>query len=1092
MTNGIRSWGTSLGVALVCFVLLVGAGCDRRETGLMLEVTLAEGHASLDGQVDELVFHIAVLREDGRYVLDPAVNEHSDFVTGRSLADDPYLLLIKENGDGVMETVRAAVLAYRGDAVVAWGWLEDPDSQQMIQGNIVYRTIALYDASQIPPDFFVTGLGCLVVEASGEIIAHAPSDMDCDDIPSDVDCDDEDPTVGPGMPEICGNGVDDNCDGNIDEIYDEDNDGFTNCEPVDCDDGDADVYPGAPEVCDGKDNDCDGACDLEFDLDSDGYTACPDGTGSAAGAEGFCGVVPTAPDFDCDDTRADVSPGLPEVCNGIDDNCDGLVDEGLSLACYEGPAGTENVGQCRGGMSHCIRGIQTACTGQIQPIPEACNGLDDDCDGQVDEQLPDMTCGLGVCRVTMPYCQGNQPQQCVPLPAATPEICNGLDDDCNGLVDETCACVHVAPTGNDGHTGGSGDPLATINAAIALAAQAGQPKIVCVASTAGCTAGNWTMYNEDVVMADGVAVYGGYDPTPTPGGWTRSAACNTEIRGMTGPAVYFGPTVASRTPLDGFVTSVGTSAGVVQSSVVVIEGSAGAVVSNCQVFGAQQGDQTFGILVTDDPNGNPATPELVGNLVEGGDGLILSVGIYSVSSSPFIQGSCDTNRIDGTGRCTGGCWSGKHIRGHRDTNSMPDRSFGVWLDQSPGARVDQSAVCSRGGDQAAGVYITGDAAGTEVTRSNLTAFSARYNNDGISLDDCGGASPWIANNDRIASDGDPGGTSLATGLRSLGDCHPLIEGNREITGGGEGSANDCRGVVCGIGPGSGHASRCAIVANQTINGSNWGLPPSSYAILCEAGACSMISQNQLINGRGGVDSVGVYLRGASSAVVDRNIIQGGCGSTWATGVIADDSTARIQNNVIGTALCVDSVANGSDFVGLWVANGGAANEPDVHSNAIFGGGGPSMACLSTGLALDLSVWSGTPTGPLGIFRNNLIHPGVCNSSHGVWERSASADPRIFENNAVANTSGVGALYLDENATILSNESQINALTDMVVSANIDQGCGFTYNPGAPVTMPSSSPCRNTGTSAAAPGWDYHGDPRPQETAPEIGPDEYTP
>jgi hypothetical protein len=535
-----------------------------------------------------------------------------------------------------------------------------------------------------------------------------------------------------------------------------------------------------------------------------------------------------------------------------------------------------------------------------------------------------------------------------------------------------------------------------------------------------------------------------------------------------------------------------TTAGMVQSAVVIIEGSVGAVVSNCSVFGSPQGDQTIGIQVTDDANGNPATPEIRNCHVEGGGGMILSVGIYSLNSSPFIQGSCDTNRISALARCTGGCWNGKHIRGHRGSNANPDLSFGIWLDHSPGARVDQSAVCSRGADQAAAIYISGDAAGAQVTRSNMTAWGAYFSNDGILLEDCGGASPWIANNDSISSEGDSAGHSVAVGVRSLGNCHPLIEGNREITGGGEGNANDCRGVVCGISPNSGQVSRCAIVGNQTINGSNWGVPPSSYAILCEDGACSVISQNQLINGRGGVDSVGVYLQGASIAVVDRNIIQGGCGLTRVTGVIADDSTARIQNNVIGSALCTDTTASGVDFVGLLVANGGGANEPDVHSNAIFGGGGPSQPCLSTGLALDLAIGSGTPTGPLGIYRNNLIHPGVCGSSHGVWERSVDADPRIFENNAVVNVMGVAALYLDENATILSNQSQINGLTDMIVSGNIDQGCGFAYSSGGPVMLPSNSPCRNAGTPVGAPGWDFYGDPRPQESAPEIGPDEYTP
>jgi hypothetical protein len=81
----------------------------------------------------------------------------------------------------------------------------------------------------------------------------------------------------------------------------------------------------------------------------------------------------------------------PERCNGRDDDCDGLVDEDLERACYSGQAGTQGVGQCRAGVQTCQQAADgaygyTACQGEVTPSAEGCNGLDDDCDGQVDEE----------------------------------------------------------------------------------------------------------------------------------------------------------------------------------------------------------------------------------------------------------------------------------------------------------------------------------------------------------------------------------------------------------------------------------------------------------------------------------------------------------------------------------------------------------------------------------------------------------------------------------------------------------------------------------------------------------------------------------
>jgi hypothetical protein len=192
-----------------------------------------------------------------------------------------------------------------------------------------------------------------------------------------------------------------------------------------------------------------------------------------------------APDPVCIPDR---QPGqFPEICNGLDDDCDGQVDENLQTNCYEKPAGyvdplnrtfdafmaTSTVGVCRTGISVCQQNpdgsyAMSACTGQVLPVAETCNGLDDDCNGVVDDPsaLPTIACydgppatqNIGICRpgeqfcvqgqwgalkggvFTQGYCGGEV------LPKA--ENCNdsgspggAQDDDCNGVVNNGCTCA---------------------------------------------------------------------------------------------------------------------------------------------------------------------------------------------------------------------------------------------------------------------------------------------------------------------------------------------------------------------------------------------------------------------------------------------------------------------------------------------------------------------------------------------------------------------------------------------------------------------------------------------------------------------------
>jgi hypothetical protein len=262
-------------------------------------------------------------------------------------------------------------------------------------------------------------LPLLLMVACGDKNDTAGDDLDGDGYGAAVDCDDDDEAVNPGATEEPYDGVDNDCDSSsLDDDLDQD--GYI--ESQDCDDDDPSAYPGAPEYCDGTDNDCDGDTDEQaldtlswyLDADNDGYGDPEQGLLECDRPGGY-----VADATDCDDGDPEVFPGAAEVYDGIDNDCDGDIDEEGGAPEFDWFHDAD--GDSYGDPFDMVKAAE-------QPSGFVAN--DNDCD----DGNPDVHPGAD-------------------------EVCNADDDDCDGTADEDGACLELdVSEADDWWTGdGSGD-----------------------------------------------------------------------------------------------------------------------------------------------------------------------------------------------------------------------------------------------------------------------------------------------------------------------------------------------------------------------------------------------------------------------------------------------------------------------------------------------------------------------------------------------------------------------------------------------------------------------------------------------------------
>jgi hypothetical protein len=473
---------------------------------------------------------------------------------------------------------------------------------------------------------------------------------------------------------------------------------------------------------------------------------------------------------------------------------------------------------------------------------------------------------LGACHAGTQTCTGGAWGVCTGevLPAAV-DLCKGLDDNCNGMIDDGCTadCVVVAPGGNDTTGDGTtGKPFATIAAAmtVANAQDGGAPRRVCVAGGATCGDANTYVMSAPLVMANGGRIQGNYALANSVLSYCSTSQPPTTVLQFASSeqGVVFDQSVTVHTELGGFVIqrySPPNGAAVPGPiSAVSVIGGVGATLGGIFVTDTPAADTTYGVDVE---SGGQAT--IVGSAITGGQGRKAAIGVYVNGGSVNLRNNCDGNP---QGFCNSSCAA---------TNTV----LGIRGRTGPGASV--------GTPDSSAVYVTG----TSPATTSMVANSL-----------CGGAGA-VANN--VA------GANLATLRCESGACANIAGNN---IAGGSGRQTIAVNLLGG-----------ASLVDSNLIVSGCGIDSSTGVVL--DGSTARLQNNRILGSQCTGSSTGTYtgvniLLGTSAGEPDlhSNDIEpmGTAGDCQSTGVAIDRSAGAVvasgilRNNIISGGNCRTRVA----------------------------------------------------------------------------------------------------------------------------------------------------------------------------------------